>query len=120
MGQAAFYVLAIALSAAFGLGGVILGLWFGVRQVERDEGKYQQVAEALQRVGSDQQRLRIDWGTTLESLEQLAAATETRRRRAAASESSLAKREAAEQSAPRELSPAEQRDEIRRRMKRVV
>lgn len=119
VGEVALYVLAIAACASFGVGGVLLGLYVGVRSITRDEARFETVAKAVESMASDQVKLRGEWQVAQENLEQLLEAVETRRRRIAASDSAK-KREEANQPQERELSVAEQRDMIRRRMRRIV
>lgn len=120
VGIAGVYVLAIAAGALFGLGGVLLGLRVAVRLITRDEERYSQVLQVLGTREADFHQLRIEWGKTLENLEQLATTVERGRRRAAASLSSLDRRENGETEEPAPPpSVREQRDEIRRRMSRV-
>ena len=118
MGPSAFYVLAFALCGVIGAAGVLLGLRLGVRTVQRDEGRYELVAKALETFRTELSTFRIEWGTTLEQLEQLAQAVEKGRRRIAASESRAKAAEA--QEAPVEMTPAQARDEARRRIRRIV
>ncbi len=117
MGTSALLVLAIACSAAFGVAGVLVGLVAGVRSVSRDEERYAQVLKALETFGGSISALKLEWANTLENLEQLAGSVEKGRRRAAASLS------AAERIHPeepvRQLTPREERDEARRRMRGV-
>jgi len=113
-------VLAIAGSAVFGGAGVLVGLAVGVRSVTRDEGRYAAVGEAVESLDRALAKLRLDWGTTLESLEQLAAQIEKGRRRIAASDSAQRRKLDQDPGEPPALTPSQQRDEIRRRIRRVV
>jgi len=120
VGEPAVIALAFACSALFGAFGVLLGLRIGARIVQRDEARYETVETHLEKVGRDHSALRLEWGTALENLEQLAAAVEKGRRRVAASDSRERKLAAQEEQPAPELTPSQQRDEIRRRMRRIV
>ena len=121
MGIDPLIVLAIAAGASFIGLGVLIGVSIRLRAAWRDEARYALVSEELDRLQSSWSKLVLEWGTTLEKLEQLAAAVEKKRRQAAASLSSIEKQEQAkveEQLAPvRELTPQEQRNEIRKRLR---
>jgi hypothetical protein len=122
VGDQAFFVLATAAGAAFGLGGVLLGLYVGVRSVVRDEERFGSVSLALETTRADMSRLKVEWGTTLEQLEQLATAVEKGRRRAAASLSAAERKEQAEANhAPtfESLTPMEQRAQLRRQIRGI-
>jgi len=115
VGESVAIVLAIACSASFGVGGVLLGLYFGVRSVTRDEGRYAEVAAAYDSVAKVVASLRAEWVTAQENLEQLVEAVETRRRRIAASRSAedrKARGPNGELEAPR-LTPQQERDALR-------
>ena len=122
MGMSGLTALAIALCATFGVGGVLLGLFIGVRTIGRDEERYGAVSLSLDLIKQDMARLKMEWGTTLETMEQLAQAVEKGRRRAAASLSAAERKEA--QQASEEpavpLSSSEQRAMIRRRVRGVA
>ncbi|GAJ08851.1 unnamed protein product [marine sediment metagenome] len=116
--ESALSVLAVASSAFFGVVGVLLGLFMGVRLVSRDEERYGTVALGLEKMGADMSRLRIEWASTLEQIEALAGAVETRRRRATAAESANARKEIekAEEAIRPPMSRTEERNEIRKRV----
>jgi hypothetical protein len=123
VGEIGIFTLAIALSATFGLGGVLVGLFVGVRSISRDEERFGSVSLALDTTRADMSRLKIEWTNTLEQLEQLAGSVEKGRRRAAAS-LSAAERKEREQSSQEpevpplaELSPGEQRAVLRRQVR---
>lgn len=120
MGVDPFIVLAIAAGASFVGAGVLVGVSIRLRAAWRDEARYHAVAEELDRLQSSWSKLILEWGTTLEKLEQLAAAVEQKRRRAAASLSALDRKTAEEhhdQEPPRPLTAAEERMEIRKRLR---
>ena len=121
MGIDGLTALALALGGLFGLAGVALGLYAGVRVVQRDEERYAAVIRHVERRDQEWSQLRIDWGTTLERIEELATAVEKKRRQTAAAEGRMNAREPEGASEPKldDLPPAQQRDAIRRRMRRV-
>jgi hypothetical protein len=118
VGDAALFVLAIALSCAFGVAGVVLGAVVGVRTVTRDENRFEDVQKFLENVVRDQTAIRQEWAVTLENLDQLSSAVELKRRRTAASLSAAVRKE---DQAPPECPPtvSEERDAARRRMRSV-
>ena len=114
-------VLAIACCGVIGAVGVAIGLAQGVRSVQRDESRWETAVSRLERVESDIKNLKLDWGGTVEELTQLAESVEKGRRRAAASLSAMERKERdqAEAEPQKQLSPQEQRNEIRRRIPRL-
>jgi len=118
----ALLVLATASSAAFGGAGVLLGLAFGVRAVQRDEGRWKAALSQLETLSSGFTALRMEWATAQENLDQLAGAVETKRRRAAASLSAQERkeREAAGQMEVTPATPQEIRNQIRRGIPRIA
>ncbi|GAJ06421.1 unnamed protein product [marine sediment metagenome] len=117
MGIDPLQMVAIALSCLFGIGGALVGLAVGIRTVVRDEERWRVAIESLDLTRSDMARLRLDWGATLESLEQLAQAVEKGRRRSAASEAVIAKRDQVDDAPTGPVTSADMRNHIRRQMK---
>ena len=120
MGTASLFVLVLALSAAIGLGCGLVGLFIGARIIRRDEERYAQVGEALVTVQADWAALRMEWKTTIEKLAELDESIERRRRRIAASESRLRGQDPEPSEQAEQLTPQQQRDEIRKRIRRIA
>ncbi len=119
VGEGALYVLAIALSAAFGCFGVVLGLAIAVRSINRDESRFGDVTKLCERVVADHQQLRLEWAKTIENLTDLDTSIERKRRRAAASLSAVDRKDREiEPELP--LSAREEREEARKRLRRVM
>lgn len=122
VGEPALFVLAIALSGVLGVCGVLIGAAIAVRNVQRDEGRYTEVRKLCERIVTDHQQLRVEWTTTLENLEQLNTSIERGRRKSAASLSAAERKErmAEEAAGPQEpLSPRDEREAARRRLRRI-
>ncbi len=119
VGNGALPMLAIALSVAFGLFGVLIGAAIAVRNVMRDESRYGDVRKLCEGLVSDHSQLRLEWTTTLENLEQLNTSVERGRRRSAASLSAAERREAMQQEPAPPATPREEREEARRRLRRI-
>lgn len=123
MGELAVSVLLVALCAVFGAGGVVLGLYYGVRSVVRDEERWasamenaKTVLQALDETRNEWGRMKVAWASTLEEFEQLSTLVERRQRRAVSAEANLRTREDQE---PLALTPAQERQELRKRIPRI-
>lgn len=120
MGTEWVIVLALALCCAIGVGSALGGLYFGVQAVQRDEGRYSDVIARLEEVDCDRAAIRLEWGKVVEQLEDIAGTIETRRRRVAASESRQRRNGELQQEPQPELTPAQVRNELRKRLRPVA
>jgi hypothetical protein len=122
VGISALSVLATALGGVFGALGVLLGLRLATRLIARDEERYSQVLSVMDTFRGELGKIKIEWGGYQEAMEQLANTVERGRRKSAASLSAVDRKTEQlelEQAERPPMSPGEERNEARRRRRRV-